>query len=270
MELFDYDFTTQKVSKYETNHLHMYVDGDIEFPNTEDMTPENYATFMHEYIHYVQHLTTLFGIRICYMNQRMFILYRDYLINHDEIKVPLHLWESDVKLQTFRETFRKIAGSKACSHNVCAVDVANKDIEEAKKNRTAVLIGCYDFDNEKIIEYGFSFGYWCIIEGMAHSVQVIINSQLNHDVVPYTAVQLVLHEVWKEYENDPKMIASICLCSLNWDNPAVGFFDVVEIGKKLKFTNGLELYNHIISSYSVKYKGVETPMFRLKKSISRT
>jgi hypothetical protein len=61
------------------------------------------------------------------------------------------------------------------------------------------------------------------------------------------------------------MIASICLCSLNWDNPAVGFFDVIEIGKKFKFTNGQDLYKYIIRFCSVIYKGVETPMFKLKE-----
>ena len=35
MSFFDYDILSGKSSKYETNHLHMYVDDDIDLENLE-------------------------------------------------------------------------------------------------------------------------------------------------------------------------------------------------------------------------------------------
>ena len=61
MELFEYDLTVTKVSKYETNHLHMYVDEDICYPNVADMEDTSYATFIHEYVHDFQHITVMIG-----------------------------------------------------------------------------------------------------------------------------------------------------------------------------------------------------------------
>ena len=52
MPLFDYEFLNGKCSKYETNHLHMYVDDNIDLENLDNMTLSAYATFVHEYIHY--------------------------------------------------------------------------------------------------------------------------------------------------------------------------------------------------------------------------
>lgn len=152
MELLEYDLTVTKVSKYETNHLHMYVDDDICYPNVADMEDTSYATFIHEYVHYIQHITTLFGIRMCDMNHRMYILYRSYLDDHDDIKLPLHLWETDSNLMSFRQHFVEVAGDRECSHNVLAVNVYNCDINDAQKNLTAVKFGISDFDNDMIIE----------------------------------------------------------------------------------------------------------------------
>lgn len=263
MDLFEFDALAEKTSKYETNHLHMYVEDNIEFPNVQDMETTSYATFIHEYVHYIQHLTTLFGVRICDMNHRMFLLYRDYLVNHDSVDVPLHLWENDNKLKSFRETFRLIAGDRACSHNIDAVDIKLADIDYAEQNRTAVNIGIYDFDNEKALDKGFQFGYYCVIEGMAHAIQSIINNDIHHRIVPYRAVEYILSEICPQYANDPKMIASICLSALHWDNPGVGFFKVLDIQKEFNYSSGLELYKHIACDYSVLFQGHETPRYRL-------
>ena len=51
MALFDIDILESRVSKYETNHIHMVVDGDITYPIT-NMDNQQYGTFFHEYIHY--------------------------------------------------------------------------------------------------------------------------------------------------------------------------------------------------------------------------
>ena len=66
MSLLSLDILEGKTSKYETNHIHMIVDGDISFPVT-NMNDKQYGTFFHEYIHYLQHFTTMFGVKICTM-----------------------------------------------------------------------------------------------------------------------------------------------------------------------------------------------------------
>ena len=112
MSLFDYDFVNGKCSKYETNHLHMYVEDNIELENLDNMTLSAYATFVHEYIHYIQHITCIYDIRMSDMYNRMFAKYRDYIRSNHTIKIPLKLWITDDAIHTFVDRFNNIEGDK--------------------------------------------------------------------------------------------------------------------------------------------------------------
>lgn len=85
MSLLSLDILEGKTSKYETNHIHMIVDGDISFPVT-NMNDKQYGTFFHEYIHYLQHFTTMFGVKICTMYNRWFHCYA-YLISDTKLRL---------------------------------------------------------------------------------------------------------------------------------------------------------------------------------------
>lgn len=241
----------------------MIVDADVEIPNVEDMSGAAFGTLIHEYIHYVQHISTLFGIRTCTIFHKISIMYRAYIYEHDKIELPLRLWENTPHINNFLEHFQKISGSKKCNHNVDAVDVNSNEIDYAKKNHTAVKIGCYDFENDKIYENELMFGSTCVIESMAHIVQKLFVENVNHSAVPYCAVELVLQEIYPEIVEDKKLIISICYCALHWDNPGVGFFEVTQIAKDNPEWNGIELYKHIAQDYAVQYKGKLMPRFRL-------
>lgn len=263
LELFENIITGEKTSKYKTNHFHMIVDADIQIPNVNDMSDEAFGTLIHEYVHYIQHISTLFGIRTCSIFHKMSIMYRIYIDDHDKIELPLKLWESDKHIYNFLDHLKDVSGSKNCSYNVDAVDINVKDIETAKEFHTAVNIGCYDFENEKIYENGFKFGYTCVMESMAHNIQKLFVKEVNHFTIPYCAAELVLQAYYPEIVNDKKLIVSICYCALHWDNPGVGFFDVVEIAKANPNWNGVELYRHIAQDYAVNYKNESMPRFRL-------
>lgn len=261
MELFEKDIFEGKISKYETNHFHMVIDGDVELP-IDSMKDENYGTFIHEYIHYLQHITTLFGVKICAMYNKMFVLYRDYLKKTPTIHLPLKLWEEDEKLAEFIQYFTAVRGSKDCDLNINEVEVDIREIRKAKNTRTAVNIGVYDFENGKTNEFGFKFGYTCIAESMAHLIQSYINDDTNHANIPYHSVELICRNQYKEISEDKKMMISICFCSLMFDNPGIGFFEVIELSKKHRELNGFELFKKIMRDYPVKYKEEEMPMYR--------
>lgn len=174
MSLLSLDILEGKTSKYETNHIHMIVDGDISFPVT-NMNDKQYGTFFHEYIHYLQHFTTMFGVKICTMYNKMFILYVDYLKHNKTVKLPLELWKEDQGLMNFISFFNDIKGDRNCPHHIDEVEISPIEISLAKSNRCAVQIGLYDFENDIALENGFKFGYTCIIESMAHLIQSLVS-----------------------------------------------------------------------------------------------
>lgn len=262
MELFEIDIFAEKTSKYETNHFHMILDGNFELP-IDTMKNEDYATFIHEYTHYLQHITTPFGVKICTMYNKMFILYRDYFTTNDTIHLPLELWKEHNGLIKFIKYFTAVKGDKNCSLSIDEVEVSINKIEEARNNRTAVDIGIYDFKNGKAEVVGFKFGYTCIIESMAHLIQSFINNDTHHPDIAYHSVELTCKNIYKEVSEDKKMMISICLCSLMFDNPGVAFFDVIKISKENRDLDGLQLYQKMMRDFSVSYKEKKMPMYRL-------
>lgn len=263
MELFEDILTGEKSSKYKTNHFHMFVDDVVAIPDVENMTDTAFGTLIHEYVHYIQHITTLFGIRTCSIFHRISIMYKAYISTNNKIKLPLKLWEENEHIEHFLNFFNNVSGSKNFGYNVDAVDITPNAVEDAKKNRTAVKIACYDFENNVIYENQVYFGYTCVMESMAHCIQHLFCADLNHSSIPYCSAELVLKELFPQVATDYKMIASICYCALHWDNPGVGFFDVLEILMKNPEWNGLQLYQHIVRDYSVAYKGKSMPRYRL-------
>lgn len=268
MSFFDFDILKGKCSKYETNHLHMYVDDNIDLENLGNMSLSAYATFVHEYIHYIQHITSLYGIRMSDMYNRVFAKYRDYIRNNDIINIPLKLWEKDKEIHQFICHFNKIEGNKTTDFNVSDIEIDEREISIAEKEKTAVWIGCYDYDNNKAEEHGFQFGHRCIVEGMAHAIQSIINCEINHAIIPYHAVELIIGKTLPDIVQDKKKIAAICLCALLWDNPGFGFFQVLELIKSHPNWDGKELYKSIVQDYAVSYNGQQMPYYRLLQLFS--
>ena len=127
MSLFDYDILNGKCSKYETNHLHMYVDDDIDLGNLSNMSLSSYATFVHEYIHYIQHVTSLYGIRMSDMYNRVFSRYRDYIRNNEVIDIPLRLWDTDEDIHQFVIHFNKIEGDKTTGFNISDIEIDKRE-----------------------------------------------------------------------------------------------------------------------------------------------
>ncbi len=263
MSFFDYDILNGKCSKYETNHLHMYVDDDIDLENLDNMTFSAYATFVHEYIHYIQHVTSLYDIRMSDMYNRMFAKYRDYIRNNETIKIPLKLWETDDAIRDFINRFNDIEGDKDSAFNISDIEIDEREVAIAQNKKAAVWIGCYDFDNEKADEHGFRFGHRCIVEGMAHVIQSIINKDVSHKVIPYQAVELIIGKIIPPKVEDKKLIASICMCALLWDNPGIGFFEVLKMLKQHPNWDGKDLYQSVIQDYAVSHKGQTMPFYRL-------
>lgn len=51
MEIFDFNQLNDGISKYDTHHIHMFVDGEIADP-ISDSTDVVLGKLIHEYVHY--------------------------------------------------------------------------------------------------------------------------------------------------------------------------------------------------------------------------
>ena len=249
---FDYDVLASRTSRNETNHFHIYVDDDGDYQVVDgnfvgdNLSAKEYGSLVHEYIHYIQHIQTIYGVDLTRLHNRLFIEYRNYLRKHEKIELPLLAETVNSKVLDVFVKANETEGFRNYSHNIDEVEIRRIDIELARKNKRSVRIGIYDFESGDALdgEEGYHFGYWSIIEGMAHHIQLLIDptADKRHSTVPYKIVDKICHAMYPEIYNDKLLMISICMIALSYPNPGVGFFDVADYASTNKINNGRTLY----------------------------
>lgn len=252
-ELQDYNIFEQRLSTYRTNHIHLYLDGifDLDF---NKMSLRDFASLVHEYVHYLQHFHTLYGLNLCSGFNSIFCVYRQYFEDHKEFHIPLEI-KLDHKEEQFRKNHKIVFGDEECvNYNIDEVEVSLSSIDEARNNKSSVTVGVYDYTSNQAEENGFKFGYCCIIEGMAHLIQQLINPTVHHQEIKYLAVQHICNNYCKiEIAKNTRLIISACVCSLMFDNPGVAFFDVLDYISKQKIVDGRDLFKSFITDHHIYY-----------------
>ena len=240
--------------KYETDHIHMVLEENVQIPVDESTVDYKYGLLVHEYIHYYQHFGTMYGAQFCKMSNLLFISTRLFIAHHKKIQIPFGMWEHDQNIKSYIEDSKKLAGSISCAHTIGNIEVCDADIDVALKERSAVNIGIYDYEANDAIVAGFDFGYYSIIEYMAHAIQKMIDKSVEHNVIPYTAVELICQEKYPDVLDDKKHIITMCQCALMFDNPGVGFFKVLQYSIRNPKLKGTVFYKEFLSTSLVTYK----------------
>lgn len=253
-----------RTNKYESSFFHIYLKGESPITNTgtKDVSKRDYASFVHEYIHYIQDITTPYGIKYSKYFTYHLILFREFIYSNTTLTTPVKLEEAIRAAKDFEAELNDKNGSKNFSQGTISdIEIKPADIASAKINNSAVNIGVYDFVNDRVFEEGFKFGYRCIIESMAHLVQLLINPDLQHAEVPYKSAQLICDKLRPDLINNKKLLISICYTSLFFDNPGHSFFEIIESVKS--DDSGVELFERYMQDYSRTFNGEEMPNYRM-------
>lgn len=260
-------FDNERNGKYETDHIHMCLNERIDFSEIGLTDDKAYSVFVHEYIHYYQHFATLYGSQYCKMSNMLFIETREYLKKTEIIELPFGIWEHHEGIASYRKRANDIRGSIDCGHIVGDIEIDSREILIADKEKKAVKIGVYDYSENEAYEDGFYFGYYCIIESMAHMIQKIIYPDVEHNQIPYEAVEKICAYWYPEIKDDARQMVTMCMCALMFDNPGVGFFVVVDFAKEHVTLKGVDFFQEFIQTSSVTYKGEKCAMDYIGKEM---
>jgi hypothetical protein len=97
------------------------------------MSVRDFASLVHEYVHYLQHFHTLYGLNLCSGFNAIFSIYREYFEQHNKFYIPLFL-QLDQSTAQFKKNHERIYGDEECKlYNVDEVEVSPLSINEAKK-----------------------------------------------------------------------------------------------------------------------------------------
>lgn len=246
----------EKRGKCETNFFHIYIYRDMATEKVYELDTETKGIFMHEYLHYLQFINTIFGISYGIIYNNYYGFCREYFAKHDIIKIPLSIRPLYPEIDAYIKQYTALKGSSKISISINKIEVNQTDILEAKKNKigvNALGINTKSGETEQFI-----FGYLCIIESMADIFQSFFDVSVKHREIPYNAVQIICDNYLPDFARDKRMLFSICLCSLMYNNPAYGFFEVLDIVRKNPRMNGVALYKHVLEESELHHVTCKT------------
>lgn len=246
-----FDFGNELRGKCETNYFHMYVYSDINSDKITELDNVKKGTFMHEYLHYVQFINTIFGLSYGIIYNNYFSYCREYFSKNNDIQIPLNISKDYPILKQYLDRYKNLKGDKSnIPIEVERIIVGQEEISNAKKNKSSVKIILHETNTGDT--YTLNFGYLCIIESMVHIFQRFYDPTVEHSQIPYLSVELLVKFIFPEILEDKKLLYSICLCSLMYENPAWGFFQILEIVRQNPRMNGIHLYKHMIDMKFVR------------------
>ena len=248
MGFWDFLDSERVLGKCETNFFHIYIYRDLPNVNIWEYDDSIIGTFMHEYLHYIQFINTIFGVSYG-------TIYNNYFAKNEEIKIPLNIRADYAVSNSLIDKYNQLKGSENCSIEIDEITLEKSDIDSANKGCKAIRAKGINTKTGDA-EY-FEFGYLCIIENMALIFQSFFDKNIKeHPIVPYQVIDIICKSRPTPI-TDNKLIFSICLCSLMYNNPACGFFEVLDILEANPNYNGIKLYKHLLGS-EIKHKYCKT------------
>lgn len=232
---------------YKMGLLNMYIDGHIS-PDISTLNKKDQGTFVHEYIHYLQNLTTLSGLRFSSYYIDYIIRLVKWLKEVDEVRVPINVEDvlTEGSLKDNFLFFNILSGTiKQFSFDI------EQDIywrfEWHDKNEV-IYLKIKDIAGEY---QDVLLGVYAIKESMAALYQSLINGDntLLYDY-PYNSVRYLVYHLFPSLVDDTKKLICICQIALDSPSPARDLLKWLLTASENPEKNGIELYEmHLQENY---------------------
>ncbi|MEA5257188.1 hypothetical protein VB264_05275 [Arcicella aquatica] len=195
------------------------------------------STFIHEYVHFLQSLTTTTGLYHFFLDMKEFIHYKTLMYKTDGYIFPNQiklnndynlLANREIIVATYGDNQIKIENSKFINYTHSELTIKSNDVTpDVKLNKYEVNL----FDDIKSEKIKVHFGTFHLKEYMAYAIQRKGFPETLLDEVPYKLVELIIKSIYPNFDNVDYIIA-LCDASLMYDNPAKLFLESIERMKK--------------------------------------
>lgn len=232
---------------YKPSFFSLFINGSF----NEDysvMSVKDLGTFVHEYIHYLQNITTIFGLRnsVFYFNYLFEV--KKHIYENNQLELPLVVAFSD-KIRRGQTMF------SLCSGTDIFIDQYYDDIKisikkQEKENVTidSVIIELF---LSGIKKRTIIFGTSCVKESMAFLYQQYFHNDVESYLIPYQTAELLCKVINPELLADKRKIIALCTVALNSQNCGLTLYELIHKSKEDNNLSGIELYKKYISELTV-------------------
>lgn len=205
--------------------LYIQLNENIDFQNFENHPDEVKGTFMHEYCHFLQDVSTTYG----YVN--FLCLIQEFLYKIGKVKDS----EDCEVLQHNKDFFSLYIGDREISDDMFLINkiefVEDGEIKELyPKSDVRIVKVKYNLNKE------FQFGNICIAESMAYLLEKrLYNIRKRENEFPYNACEEICKREYAEFAENEVWIMALCELSLLELNGGVFFVSVLRMMKEKRF-----------------------------------
>jgi len=257
-----------ELGSYEPGFIHLRIDTPEDLLKlnglrTASSQPDWLPTFLHEYVHFLQDVTTTHGL----WNFHLAVEFLQNAIRQvrntaGQFPTPLKLGNDYNLHANFH--FKKIYGGTSYS------------IGPDRTSKSASYLGYYTSDERVGLNNGKTitvpkfhvkyrdngakqnvechFGSIHIKEYMAHAIQEEFAPGAPHPDIPYRLVKLIVESEVPRLAENPSLVIALCDASLMVYHPAQLFFSTLERMKK----NEIPVPNEVGSIYAIVLGGLKT------------
>lgn len=209
-----------KTGAYDSGIFVMTLDTNKEIPAIKDMDNETLAVFFHEYVHYLQDITTVTGYQNIHANSEYLKTVINRIINTPSKRflTPFEINDNKDNVAVNLSIREETAGVSDSIQLMKIKDVKitnSKSIYQIRKFREATIL-CEDGKKLK-------FGSLAIMESMAYMLEQMCTDYLPSPDYPYNSAKLIAEHIVPEIAKDPISLIAVCDMSLLCSNPGPMF-----------------------------------------------
>ncbi len=244
---------------YRTGCFHIYLRGSFDQDLTR-MNQDDLGTFLHEYVHFLQNISTPYGIfEAIALNEAAVETFID-IQPKEEIELPYEAPQSNM-LKRRMEWIKAMDGQPIKdSDSFIQVNkvkgIRFGELDRKIGGRLGHLIALEFFDMAGVKHHRF-IGARDIKEAMAAAYQELIDPNAKHPDIPYNLLRYLCQQEFPTVGNDVKKFICLCYMALFSLEPAFHFVDLSFKAEEEKDKSGFQLFDEYLENHKVRVGGKE-------------
>ena len=244
---------------------------------------EDTATILHEYVHYLQDISTIRGLdSIITFYQKMQLVFAQAKDPAFQFLIPIR--SSQIKdmnqIAAFNDELLSLEkGSnqieKPRIHHINKIIFETDNMEMLKLEYPEAYNQSYDgfptieiyYDN---LSTPYSFGADCIAESMAYLCErILCNSVKRVNELPYDACDLVCEYFFPDLHISPVIMIAICELALMHENSGVMFYNILKLmnDNRKSFKKVEEFEQYFIANVYHLFAGIDEKISKVEESL---
>lgn len=234
---------------YLPSFFFLNIETDESLIDLDALTPQSKSTLYHEYVHFLQDITTLFGLgNIAQIVDVQKAINREIIGTTDQSYLVPVVIDNTEPAGINVDLFSLYSGDYDL--DIIGIDRIERVFLEPNnlipgfENVPSVIVEYVDLFGKK--EY-FNFGAICVMEGMAYLIEDSMFDDVTPTYFPYQVVKKICQFLYSPLSTDNVHIILLCDIALNSSHPGKFLFDFLQEMKVANFipSKYIDLYDRL-------------------------